>query len=693
MPPAELPARKRWLALVVLCVPVLVANLDSTVLNVTLPTLVRDLNATSGDLQWIVDSYIVVFAGSLLAAGSLADRIGRKTTLLAGLAVFAGGSAWAAFSGDVGTLIAARASMGIGGALMIPSTLSIISNMFRDPVERQRAIGRWGGTSGIGVALGPIIGGFLLAHFWWGSVFLLNVPIAMAGLLAAYWLVPDSKNPAAKAPDLAGAGLSMAGIGVILWSIIEAPTRGWSSPLVIGAGAGGLTVLALFAVWERITVHPMLNLSFFRQCPFSAAIPAVVTLTFGLFGALFVLTQFLQLSLGFTALQAGIRLLPVAAAIIVVAPVSAVGVRGIGPKFIIAAGLALVAAGLWLISGAAVSTAFTGLAAGMVLLGTGAGLALPTATGSVVGSVPPTESGVASAADTTAIQLGGALGVAVVGSLLATRYQDRMTRALSGRPLPATVKNSLGGALAAGRAGGTTGPLIHLAKTAFISGMDLGLLTGAAVAVAGCLVVLICLPPHSGRNDQLIGSGRGFPLRSLDPRAVLVRRLAARDRAGGETRVDEMTDEPLYRNRVCGIDIGKAQMVVTIRVPSDRDPARRSAETRTFATTKRGVLALADWSVLAGNDPMYLLRDPGRPGQFRPSGRDARGRGAPERVAAIPARVTDSTGQPEIWRAIFALSGRQSNRQVSRPVSWRTGRLCDGTRMALSDGQRTSESG
>jgi EmrB/QacA subfamily drug resistance transporter len=497
MPPAEPPARKRWLALAVLCATVLVANLDSTVLNVTLPTLVRDLNATSGDLQWIVDSYIVVFAGSLLAAGSLADRIGRKKTLLAGLAVFAGGSAWAAFSGDIGTLIAARASMGVGGALMIPSTLSIISNMFRDPAERQRAIGRWGATSGIGVALGPIIGGFLLARFWWGSVFLINVPIAMVGLLAAYWLVPDSKNPAAKAPDLAGAALSMAGIGVILWSIIEAPARGWSSPLVIGADAGGL---ALFAVWERITDHPMLNLSFFRLRSFSAAIPAVVTLTFGLFGALFVLAQFLQLFLGLTALQAGIRLLPVAAAVIVVAPVSAVGVRAIGPKFTIAAGLALVAAGLWLISGAAVSTSFTGLTAGMVLLGTGAGLALPTTTGSVVGSVPPTDSGVASAADTTAIQLGGALGVAVVGSLLATRYQDRMTGALSGRPLPTTVKNSLGGALAAARAGGTTGsPLIHLAKTAFISGMDLGLLTGVVVAAAGCLVALICLPAPAAR--------------------------------------------------------------------------------------------------------------------------------------------------------------------------------------------------
>jgi predicted MFS family arabinose efflux permease len=404
--------------------------------------------------------------------------------------------------------------MDIGGALMIPSTLSIISNMFRDPAERQRAIGRWGGTSGIGVALGPIIGGFLLARFWWGSVFLINVPIAVAGLLAACWLVPDSKNPAAKAPDLAGAGLSMAGIGVILWSIIEGPTRGWSSPLVIGAGAGGLGVLALFVGWERITDHPMLNLSFFRQRSFSAAIPAIVTLTFGLFGALFVLTQFLQLSLGLTALQAGIRLLPFAAAVIVVAPASAVGVRSIGPKFTIAAGLALVAVGLWLIAGAAVSTTFAGPEAGMVLLGTGAGLALPTSTGSVVGSVPSTDSGVASAADTTAIQLGGALGVAVVGSLLATRYQDRMTGALSGRPLPATVKNSLGGALAAARAGGTTGPpLIHLAKTAFISGMDLGLLTCAVVAVAGCLVALICLPTRSGQKNQLIRTGRGFPVR------------------------------------------------------------------------------------------------------------------------------------------------------------------------------------
>jgi len=527
-PPSDLPARTRWLALAVLCVTVLIANLDNTVLNVALPTLVRDLNATSSDLQWIVDAYIIVFAGLLLAAGSLADRIGRKKTFLAGLAVFAAGSAWAAFSGDVDTLIAARASMGVGGALMIPSTLSIISNMFADPAERQRAIAVWAGTSGVGVALGPIIGGLLLARFWWGSVFLINVPIAAAGLLAAVWLVPDSKSASAKAPDLAGAILSVAGIGMILWSIIEAPARGWSSPLVVAAGAGGLAVLAVFAAWERITTHPMLNLAFFRQRSFSAAIPAVAAVTFGLYGALFVLTQFMQFLLGYTPPQAGIRVLPAAAAVVVIAPASALLVRTIGTKLTMAAGLALIAAGLWQISGATVTTTFAGTVAGMVLLGAGAGLAIPTATGSVIGSVPESDSGVASATNTTAIQLGGALGVAVVGSLLATRYQDTMTAALAGQHLSHTamtaIQSSLGGALAvAARAGGAAGRLLALlARTAFVNGMDLGLLTGAVVAIAGCLLVLVWLPARSGQgpnSEGLAGEAVRHPARVPQPRA------------------------------------------------------------------------------------------------------------------------------------------------------------------------------
>jgi len=210
------PGFSRWLALAVLCVSILMVNLDNTVLNVALPTLVRDLHATSSQLQWIVDAYALVFGGLLLVAGSLADRVGRKRTFLAGVVAFAGGSAWAALSGSVDLLIAARASMGIGAALMMPSTLSIITDMFRDAGQRQRAIGLWAGTSGLGFALGPIVGGLLLARFWWGSVFLINVPIAVAGLLCALRLVPDSRNPAALRPDLAGAVLSTAGLGLVL---------------------------------------------------------------------------------------------------------------------------------------------------------------------------------------------------------------------------------------------------------------------------------------------------------------------------------------------------------------------------------------------------------------------------------------------------------------------------------------------
>ena len=230
-PEAKGPAHTRWLALAVLCVSLLIVTLDNTVLNVALPTLVRDLHATTTELQWIVDAYVMVFAGLLLVAGSLADRIGRKRVFLAGLLAFAAGSTWAAFSGSVGVLIAARASMGIGGAMMMPSTLAIITNMFRDPAERQRAIGIWAGTTGLGVSLGPIVGGLLLARFWWGSVFLINVPIAMLGAACALPLIPDSKNPHALRPDFAGALLSIAGLGLLLWSLIEAPAAWtWAWP-------------------------------------------------------------------------------------------------------------------------------------------------------------------------------------------------------------------------------------------------------------------------------------------------------------------------------------------------------------------------------------------------------------------------------------------------------------------------------
>ncbi|HTX29626.1 MAG TPA: MFS transporter [Streptosporangiaceae bacterium] len=511
-PGAGGPSPARWLALAVLCVSLLIVTLDNTVLNVALPTLVRDLHATTTELQWIVDAYVMVFAGLLLVAGSLADRVGRKRVFLAGLAAFAAGSTWAAFSGSVGVLIAARASMGIGGAMMMPSTLSIITDMFRDPAERQRAIGVWAATTGLGIALGPIVGGLLLARFWWGSVFLINVPIAMLGVVFALPLIPDSKNPAALPPDVVGALLSIAGLGLVLWSLIEAPVRGWSSPLVIGAGAGGLAVLGAFAAWERVSSHPMLNIWFFRRRRFSAAVSSVGMVMFGLFGALFVLTQYLQFSLGYSALQAGIRVLPAAGAIAVIAPFSTVLVRVIGTKLTVAAGLLVIAGGLWQVSAASAATAYTGILPGMIMLGVGAGLTIPSATESVMGSLPGGHTGVGSATNGAFLQIGGALGVAVIGSLLNTRYQDRVTTALVPyhvpRPVLQTILGSLGGALGvAQRLGGVLGAeLGHLARSAFVSGMDLGLATGACVAAAGCLIALLALPSRTGEEDDHAGA-------------------------------------------------------------------------------------------------------------------------------------------------------------------------------------------
>ena len=497
--PSDAPSR-RWRALAVLCVPLLIVSLDNTVLNVVLPTLVRKLHATTSELQWIVDAYVLVFGGLMLVAGSLADRVGRKRTFMAGLLVFAAGSTWAAFSGSVGVLIAARASMGIGAALIMPSTLSIITNTFADPGERQRALGFWAGTSGAGVALGPIVGGLLLAHFWWGSVFLINVPVALIGLLLAVRLVPDSKDPHAKRLDLVGSVLSIAGLGLLLWAVIEAPVHGWSSALVLGAGSAGLAVLAGFVLWERSSSHPMLNLRFFAARRFSAAILCNGMLAFGLYGALFVLTQFLQFQLGYTPLQAGLRVLPAAGAIAVVAPLSTVLVRRLGTKLTVTAGLLVAAAGLWQISAASVGTTYADAVPGMVMLGVGAGLTMPPSTGSVMGSLPAAHTGVGSATNGAFMQVGGALGVAVIGSLLSTRYQDRLTHALAPYRVPhsiqETILGSLGSALGLARQlGGVTGQLLaQFARSAFISGMDLGLFVAALVALAGALLALFALP-------------------------------------------------------------------------------------------------------------------------------------------------------------------------------------------------------
>ena len=491
----------RWSALIVLCASVLIVNVDNTILNVALPTLVRDLHATSSQLEWIVDSYAMAFAGLLFVGGSLADRFGRKCFFLLGLAIFSCGSIGAAFSASVLPLITWRAVMGAGAALAIPASLAIINDVFRDPVERGRAIGAWAGTMGLGVAIGPIAGGLLLSRFWWGSIFLVNVPIALAGLIGAVVLVPDSKNPAADRPDPIGSVLSIAGLGLLLWALIEAPDQGWTSEIVIVVGLASFAVLGAFVGWEARSRHPMLKLQLFEDRRFSAAMVGESLGVFALLGALFIQTQFLQFDLGYSPLQAGLRILPIAAVICLVAPLSPVVARAIGVKFTATAGLLAIGGGLyWIAALSTVTSTYEEVVPGMLLIGLGAGLLLPTATNSVLGSVPKGDSGVGSATNTVALQVGGALGVAVVGSIMSTHYQEQLTTSLAGRHAPAgilqIILSSLGGALAvAERVGGATGAqLAHAARAAFMSGSKVGMAVGAAVALCGAVVTFVALP-------------------------------------------------------------------------------------------------------------------------------------------------------------------------------------------------------
>jgi EmrB/QacA subfamily drug resistance transporter len=496
--------RWRWAALSILCVTLLLVSLDLTILSVALPSIVRGLHATSSQLQWIVDAYAVAFAGLLLSLGALGDRVGRKWVFLAGLLVFAAGSAFSAWSGSVGWLTAGRVVMGAGAAALMPCTLSILTNVFSTDRDRGRAIGIWSATAGLGVAIGPILGGFLLVHYWWGSVFLINVPIAAVGGLAAIFVVPNSRNARAKKPDPVGMLLSVLGFGLLLWAVIEAPGRTWGAPPITGALAASAALIAGFIVWEHRRTDPMLPVSFFRNRRYSAAIASLALVIFALLGLLFLMTQYLQFVLGFSAFRAGLAIGPVALVLLVTAPFSAVLARRIGTKSVIVPGLLLIALGLGFLSQTTIGDGYRWCLPFFLLIGGGVGLALAPSTDSVMGSVPKDEAGVGSATSDTSMQAGGALGVAVLGTALNLRYQHLMTALISHHTVPSAIRDvilgSLGGALqVAARIPGPTGAaLADAARRSFVSGMDLGLLIAAIVVAAAAALVLLALPqrPH-----------------------------------------------------------------------------------------------------------------------------------------------------------------------------------------------------
>ncbi|MBS1836551.1 MAG: MFS transporter [Actinobacteria bacterium] len=503
----ELVYRRRWWILGVLCLSLVVITLDNTILNVALPTLVKDLHASNSQLQWIVDSYTLVFAGLLLTAGSLGDRFGRKGALQVGLAIFAIGSALSALATDPNHLIATRALMGIGGAFIMPATLSILTNVFPAD-ERGRAIGIWAGVSGLGIALGPLLGGYLVEHFGWHEVFTVNIPIAALAIIAGGFLLPRSKDPSAPRLDILGAVLSIAGLTALVYSLIEAPTRGWGDSVILAGFAAAAVLLGIFAVHELHTPEPMLDVSFFKNPRFTAASLSITLVFFAMFGYSFLQTQYFQFVLGYSPAETGVRLLPLALTLMVVAPLSNLIVERVGTKVVVATGLALVSLSLLLQLNLTADSAYFPVMWRMMLLAVGMGLTMAPATDSIMGSLPLAKAGVGSAMNDTTRQVGGALGVAVIGSVLSSVYGSKVTDAF-GAKMPhqalEAAQSGIGGALeVAKRAGALGEPIARLARSAFVDAMHGGALVAAGAALLGVIVAAVFLPAHAREADAAL---------------------------------------------------------------------------------------------------------------------------------------------------------------------------------------------
>jgi EmrB/QacA subfamily drug resistance transporter len=511
--------RLRWVALIFLAFSLLVIALDNTVLNLALPSIARDLGASSSELQWIVDAYILVFAGLLLTMGTISDRLGRKRVLQAGLVVFGLFSLGAALSQNTGTLIAMRALMGIGGASIMPATLSILTATFRDPKERAQAIAVWAATFALGTGIGPLVGGYLLEHYHWSSVFYINIPIVVVGLIGGYYTIQNSRGAHPRKIDFMGFFLSITGLFALVYAIIQAGTNGWTGNQVIWSFAAAFVLLGLFALGERRSKSPILPLHFFRNPSFSGANLALTLVAFGLFGSFFFLSQYLQSIKGYTPLEAGVRLLPMALTSFVSASASARIAHLLGTKFTVGTGILASGAGFFYFSRVmAVDTSYLTIVVGMCIVALGIGMTMSPATNSIMGSIPHTKAGVGSAMNDTTRQVGGALGVAVLGTILNSVYLGQINQIQWPVGLPAqvlgAVQSSVQGAILAAQNIASQNPalaqtIVANAKEAFTTGAIQASVVATIVLAVAALATYLILPSKvrapEGDDNEIAG--------------------------------------------------------------------------------------------------------------------------------------------------------------------------------------------
>ncbi len=470
---------QRWLILGVICLAQLTVLLDNTVLNVAIPSLTRELGAATSDIQWMINAYSLVQSGLLLTAGSAADRYGLKKMLVAGLVLFGVGSLVAGLADSTAQLIAARAGMGVGGALLMTTTLAVAMQIFA-PEEQPKAIGIWAAVNSLGFATGPLIGGFMLNHFWWGAIFLINLPVAALGLVAVVALVPESKNPQGDRPDLLGALLSTIGMASLVFAIISGPEHGWTSGRVLVTATVAVVVLAAFGYWESRIPYPMLDMHFFRNRRFTGAVAGAVLITFGMGGSLFLLTQHMQFVLGYGPLEAGLRTAPLALVIVALnfTGVSAKWSTRLGTPVSIGLGMTVMAAGL--VSIATVSSGgYAGTLLGLLLIGAGTAIASPAMAHAIMSAIPPEKAGVGAGINGTVAEFGQGLGVAVLGAVLNSRFAALIPVAASS--LPAALA-SAGSAEEKARI-----------TDAFASGLESSQLVGAVAVLLGGVVAAALL--------------------------------------------------------------------------------------------------------------------------------------------------------------------------------------------------------